>query len=128
MVIIGIKDVQSCEPSDKLQGYINKDNKENMDPKKNLEAPLMEASQTADAVLASHTVSQVHTSESLVLHDLFQSRSLLPQYSSGMLDADGSISIHRKELQPYTVTKAPHIEILLGMLKHRAGPPGLSAR
>ncbi|DBA84417.1 TPA: hypothetical protein ACH3X1_006053 [Trebouxia sp. C0004] len=32
------------------------------------------------------------------------------------------------ELQPYTVTKAPHIEILLDMLKHPAGPSGLSAR
>lgn len=28
------------------------------------------------------------------------------------------------ELQPYSVTKAPHIEILLDMLKHPAGPQG----
>lgn len=32
------------------------------------------------------------------------------------------------ELQPYSVTKAPHIEILLDMLKHPAGPSGMSAR
>ncbi|KAL0029426.1 hypothetical protein WJX77_007038 [Trebouxia sp. C0004] len=32
------------------------------------------------------------------------------------------------ELQPHTVTKAPHIEIVLDMLKHPAGPSGTSAR
>lgn len=32
------------------------------------------------------------------------------------------------ELQPYTVTKAPHIDTLLDMLKHPAGPSGMSAR
>ncbi len=160
-----------------------------------MQAPPMEASQTPKAALASDAVSQVHTPDSLVLHDLFQSRSLLLQYLSGMMDADGSISINRKggarleasvrfaqsnltfltainaefgytgyiftrsaaadynegryskgewrqiltfvgkaagdvaaELQPYTVTKAPHIEILLDMLKQPAGPSGLSAR
>ena len=162
-----------------------------------MQAPPMEASQTPNGALASDPVSQLHTPESLVLHDLFQSRSLLLQYLSGMMDAYGSISIHRKggalratvrfaqsnlafltainaefdytgyisthsaagkaanvnegryskgelrqmltfvgkaagdvaaELQPYTVTKAPHIEILLDMLKHPASPSRLSAR
>lgn len=145
----------------------------------------MEASQAPNAA-----------SESLVLNGLFQSRSSLLQYLSGMLDADGSICITCKngdkklearvsfaqsnstflsainaefcytgylytrsaaadynegryskgesrhiltfggraagdvaaELQPYTVTKAPHIETLLDMLKHPAGPSGMSAR
>ncbi|KAL0026819.1 hypothetical protein WJX77_003557 [Trebouxia sp. C0004] len=75
-VLVGTASRQS---SDKLQGYTSKDNKENMDPKKDPEAPPMEASQTPNAALASDSVSQVHTSESLVLHDLFQSRRI---YSS----------------------------------------------
>ena len=145
----------------------------------------MEASRTPYAV-----------PKSLVLHGLFQSRSSLLQYLSGMMDADGSICITRKqgdkqlgakvsfaqsnltfltainaefghtgyistrsaaidynegryskgesrrilifegtaagdvaaELQPYTVTKAPHIDTLLDMLKHPVGPSGMSAR
>ena len=145
----------------------------------------MEASQTPNAA-----------PKSLVLHGLFQSRSSLLQYLSGMMDADGSICITRKqgdkqlgarvsfaqsnltfltainaefgdtgyictrsaradinegrysrgelrrvlifegraagdvaaELQPYTVTKAPHIDTLLDMLKQPAGALGMSAR
>jgi len=61
-----------------------------------MQAPPMEGSQTPNAALASDPVSQVHTPESLMLHDFFQSRSLLLQYLSGMLDADGSVTIHSK--------------------------------
>ena len=46
----------------------------------------MEASQTPNAA-----------PESLVLHGLFQSRTSLLQYLSGMMDADGSIYITRKQ-------------------------------
>lgn len=61
----------------------------------------METSQTPNVAHASGPVSKVHTSEPLGLHDLFQSRSLLLQYLSGMMDADGSIGINRKDAERF---------------------------
>lgn len=48
-----------------------------------MQAPPMEASQTPNAAHACDSVSQVHTSESLVLRDLCPSRSSMLQYLSG---------------------------------------------
>jgi len=66
-----------------------------------MQAPPMETSQTPNVAHASGPVFKVHTSEPLVLHDLFQSRSLLLQYCSGMMDADGSIGVNRKDAERF---------------------------
>lgn len=59
----------------------------------------MGSSHTPDAVPDLRTLSQVQTTQSLVLSDKFPTRSLLLQYLSGMLCADGTVRIAQKAPQ-----------------------------
>ena len=51
----------------------------------------MGSTNTPDALLAIDPLSEVQTTEPLVLRDMFPSRSSLLQYVNGILCSDGSV-------------------------------------
>ena len=71
----------------------------------------MESSKTPDAAPGSDPMSAVQTSESLVLQELFPSRSSLLQYVSGMMDADGSIGVFKRGAVRFSATVRFHQSI-----------------